>query len=258
MDRPAPPRIFAPPQIFAQNRRRTGSARATAKQLAGGAAQFLAAEASEDVIERLAFLKHQPERALVLGDWSGQLAAALGARGAEVIAHPVPPFPLESPWPEGGFNLIAALFVLDTANDLPGALIHLRRALAPGGLALAVLAGAGSLPMLRAAMLAADGDRPAARIHPQVDVRAGGQLLQRAGFAEPVADSHRLTVRYRSLQRLVDDLRDQALANALADPGPPLTKVALARAESAFAAQADADGKVSEVFELVTLSGRAL
>jgi len=64
-------------------------------------------------------------------------------------------------------------------DDLPGALVHIRRALAPDGLAIMSWCGAGSVPALRAAMVAADGERPAARIHPQVDVRAGGDLLQR-------------------------------------------------------------------------------
>jgi hypothetical protein len=141
-------------------------------------------------------------------------------------------------------------------NDLPGALIHLRRALAPGGLAIASFMGAGSLPMLRQVMLAADGQRPAGRLHPMVDVRAGAQLLQRTGFADPVADGRHISVAYRSLGRLVGDLRAQALGNVLARPAAPLGKVALARAEEAFAGMADADGRVVERFEIVTLSGR--
>ena len=93
---------------------------------------------------------------------------------------------------------------------------------------IASFIGAGSLPALRAAMLVADGDRPAPRLHPQVDVRAGGQLLQRAGFADPVVDSRGLDVRFSSLERLVGDLRAQGLGNVLARSGPPLGKAALA------------------------------
>jgi hypothetical protein len=139
-------------------------------------------------------------------------------------------------------------------NDLPGALIHIRNALAPGGLAIASLLGAGSLPMLRKIMLAADADRPAARLHPMVDVRAGGQLLQRAGWADPVVDSRTLTVAYRSLRQLVADLRAQGLGNVLANPAP-LPKFARAQAAEAFDELADENGRVVETFEILTLSG---
>jgi SAM-dependent methyltransferase len=211
----------------------------------------------EDMLERLAFLRHEPRRALVIGDWSSGLAAALRTSGAEVTeVEPAEGFDEQRPFPFGGFDFVASLATLDTVNDLPGALIHIRRALAPGGRALASFVGAGSLPALRRIMLAADGERPAARVHPLVDVRAGAQLLQRAGWADPVADSRSLKVSYRSLDQLVADLRDQGLGNVLASPAPPLGKAGLERARQAFAAEADEHGRVVETFEIVTLSGR--
>lgn len=146
--------------------------------------------------------------------------------------------------------------LLDAVNDLPGALIHLRAALAPGGLVIAHFIGGQSLPALRAAMLAAEPDRPAARLHPLVDPRAAPALLQRAGWKDPVVDTHALAVRYSALDRLVADLRDSGLGNALAKPAAPLGKAALIRARAAFAARADADGKTPETFEIVTLTGR--
>jgi SAM-dependent methyltransferase len=115
----------------------------------------------------------------------------------------------EAPYPVKGFDLIVSLGTLDTVNDLPGALIHLRHALAPGGLALISMMAAGSLPVLRSIMLEADGERPAARLHPAVDVRSGAQLLQRVGLANPVADARGLDVRFGSLGALVSDLRAQ-------------------------------------------------
>ena len=207
----------------------------------------------DDVLERLAFLRHKPGRTLIVGDLSVALAPALRGQGAEVI-EAEPTFDQERPYPFAGFDLVASLGTLATANDLPGALIHIRHALAPGGLAIATFPGAGSLPMLRRIMLAADADRPAARLHPLVDVRGGGQLLQRAGWSDPVADSRTLRVAYRSLGQLVADLRAQGLGNALAGHAP-LEKSALERAEQAFAQAADTDGRVVETFELLTLSG---
>jgi hypothetical protein len=71
-----------------------------------------------------------------------------------------------------------------------------------------------------------------------------------------VSDSRALTVAYRSLGRLVADLREQSLGNVLASPAPPLNKAALDRAQAAFAAEADERGRVVETFEILTLSGR--
>lgn len=220
-------------------------------QRAPDAPRYLLADMVEDVLDRLSFLRVEPARALVIGDGAGGLAI----RGAEMTRlEPADGFDEASPFPTGGFDFIASLGTLDTVNDLPGGLIHIRNALAPGGLMIASFLGAGSLPQLRAAMLAADGERPAPRIHPQVDVRAGGQLLQRTGFADPVIDSRSLDVGFRSLDRLVADLRAQGLANVLARPGPPLGKAALARARETFGA-AGQDGRTVERFEILTLSG---
>lgn len=246
----------APPTIFSPARRQAVRERIAGLQRRPDAARFVIDDMLEDVLERLAFLRHEPKRSLVIGDWTGELVGTLRRGGSEVAEARPETLDEERPYPFGGFDLIASLGTLDTVNDLPGALIHIRRALAPGGRAIASFVGAGSLPVLRRIMLAADADRPAARVHPLVDVRAGAQLLQRAGWADPVADSRPLKVAYRSLDRLVDDLRAQGLGNALATRAPALGKAGLDRARRAFAEAADADGRVVETFEILTLSGR--
>lgn len=219
------------------------------------APRYLLEDMAEDVAERLDFLRFEPSRALVVGDWTGLAAQDLRRRGVEVTeVEPAASFDEEQPYPFSGFDLVVSLGTLDTVNDLPGALIHIRNALVPGGMMVAMFAGAGSLPKLRAVMFAADGDRPAPRIHPQVDVRAGGQLLQRTGFTDPVIDSRPLDVSFRSFDGLVSDLRAMGMSNVLADPGPPLGKAALERARSAFA-KAGNEGRTIERFEILTLSG---
>lgn len=244
-----------PPEIFAPKRRQAVRARYRAGPKLPDTASFILDDMVEDVIDRLGFLRVEPRRALVLGDTRYALGNWLEQQGAEVVrGDPYGAFDesvvdIEQPLPFAGFDFIACLGLLDTANDLPGALIHLRNALAPGGLVIAQFVGAGSLPALRAAMLEADGDRPAPRLHPAVDVRAGGQLLQRAGWADPVVDSRGLEVRYSSLGRLVEDLRAQGLSNCLARPGPPLTRSAFERAMTAFGSG------TLERFEILTLSG---
>ena len=241
-----------PPAIFDPARRQAAVFRMVERQTKPGAARYLFEDLAEDLAERVAFLRHDPRRVLVLGDPTDLVAAGLGAAATRLVD---PGFPLDQPWPEQGHDLIAACFVLDSVNDLPGALIQARQALAPGGLLVATMLGAGSLPALRAVMLAADDDRPAPRLHPQVDVRAGAQLLQRAGFINPVADARSLAVRFRSLAGLVGDLRDQGLGSVLRQGGPPVSRPALHRAEATFHAASDAEGRVTERFELLTLSG---
>lgn len=246
---PTPPRIFAPQRRLAARRRMLRL------QAQPDAPRYLLDDMVDDVLERLAFLRHRPARALLIGDVGGALAQALGSQDAEVTAvDPAEGFDEEQPYPFTGFDLIASLGTLDTVNDLPGSLVHLRQALATDGLLIASFPAAGSLAALRAAMLAADAERPAGRIHPLVDVRSGAQLLQRTGFSDPVADSRHLNVGFRSLAREVQDLRAQGHANVLADPGPPLGKAALARALEAYADAAE-NGRTVERFEIVTLSG---
>ncbi|WP_326524670.1 methyltransferase domain-containing protein [Sphingomonas sp.] len=152
------------------------------------------------------------------------------------------------------FDLIVSAGVLDQVNDLPGALTLARRALRPDGLFLAAFVGNTSLPTLRAALRAAD---PAVqRAHPQVDVRAAGDLMVRAGFALPVADVEGVPVRYGDLFGLIADLRGMAATNVLRDRRP-LRRDTLAALAAAFQASADPDGRVPERFELVFLTGWA-
>lgn len=210
---------------------------------------------TEDVLDRLSFIRHDPYTALVIGDLTGGLATELAHTGVQVTSLEPDEIDEALPYPAGNFELIASLGTLDTVNDLPGALVHLRHALAPGGIAMASFVAAGSLANLRRAMLAADGDRPSARMHPMVDASAGAALMQRAGFSRQVVDSHGLKVSFRSLDRLVADLREQGQTNVLVHSPPPLTRAGLERARTAFLESADSHGRVVETFEILTLTG---
>lgn len=245
----------AVPTIFSEPRRVARALRSAARlRKEADAARFLVDEMAEDMIERLSFVRHRPGATLMIGGCTLPLADYLGQDEAALTVS-VAVNPAE-PLAGGPYDFIGVIGQLDAVNDLPGALIHLRNALSPGGLVIASFIGGQSLPALRAAMMAAEPDRPAARLHPMVDARAAPALLQRAGWKDPVVDTHTLAVRYSSFDRLVGDLRDQGLGNALAKPAAPLGKAALVRARAAFAARAEADGKVTETFEVVTLTGR--
>ncbi|MFM9828673.1 MAG: methyltransferase domain-containing protein [Sphingomonas sp.] len=158
------------------------------------------------------------------------------------------------PFADASFDLIVCAGILDQVNDVPGALSLIRRVLRPDGLFLGAFAGAGSLATLREAMRFAEDKRPVARLHPQIDVRAAGDLLQRTGFALPVADTQRLTVRYGSLFGLTNDLRQMAAGN-IAPKRHPLRRDSLARASDRFAALADPDGRTAESFDMIFLTG---
>lgn len=243
------------PTIFSEQRRVARVLRSCQRRLAHrDAATFLLDAIADDMIERLGFVRHNPKASLVIGACPAPLAHQLELGDACLsIGATVDP---SEPLGDGPYDFIGVLGQLDAINDLPGALIQLRKALTPNGLVIASFLGGQSLSALRGAIMAAEPDRPAARFHPMVDPRAAPQLLQRAGWKDPVVDSFALTVRYSALDRLVEDLRDSGLGNALARPAPPLGKAALARARAAFIARADTDGKVSETFEIITLTGR--
>jgi SAM-dependent methyltransferase len=255
----------AVPQIFDRARRRLRRDRA-ARDFA--AHDFLHARIADELLDRLDAVRRPFATALDLGCLDGRIGRALAARGIATIAcDPGHGFAAAAggvvadedrlPFADASFDLVVAAGGLDTVNDLPGALALIRRCLRPDGLFLGAMAGAGSLTRLRAALLASEADRAVARIHPQIDVRSAGDLLARAGFALPVADGERLTLRYGALGRLLDDLRGMAATNVLAGAVPPLSRAALMRAGAAFDAAADGDGRTAETVEIVYMLGWA-
>lgn len=217
----------------------------------------------EAVADRLAIVKREFATALDLGSHGGDFALPArrivrldaGARFARQ-AGGVQADEDRLPFADASFDLIVSLGVLDQVNDVPGALALARRCLTPDGLFLAALVGAGSLSTLRDVFRGAAPDRPAARLHPQIDVRAAGDLLMRAGFALPVADAETLTVRYPDLFTLIRDLRGMAMTNTLIGR-QPLSRPVLARAATLFGDRADPDGRTVETFSIIFLTGWA-
>lgn len=254
----------APRILFSNTRRRLAMARGQRMAVQQGGA-FLADVMAEEVTERLGWVTRSFADALVIGHAPPVLLAELTRRGVKVTqagpaAQSVQCDEDALPIAEASFDLVIAIGTLDSVNDLPGALIQINRALRPDGLFLAAMIGAGSLPALKAAMLAADtagGRGVAARIHPQIDVRAAGDLLQRARFAMPVADSDSLTVRYPGLPALVRDLRCHGWTNVLASAPPQVSRSGLIAAMQQFSEAAEADGKTAERFEVTYMSGWA-
>ncbi len=242
------------PQIFDRRQSAAKWARARSRQRLG-AASYLVDTMASDIAERLDFMQFAPADALIVGEVRHELQAALSNKGASGKVGRLGELDEEQPGPPAAFDLTVHLLGLGMVNDLPGALIHGRNTLKPGGLFIAAFPGAGSMPVLRDIVLHADGETPAARMHPLVDNRAATGLLERAGFRRQVVDSYPIRVRYPSLLRMVNDLRDHGLTRSLTRPVPPLDRDWLTLAEAQFDRMRSDDGKVVETFEILVLTG---
>jgi len=166
------------------------------------------------------------------------------------------------PFGDATIDLVVSALALQFANDLPGVLVQIRRALKPDGLFLAALLGGETLTELRQSFAEAESDIEGGvspHVAPFADLRDLGALLQRAGFALPVTDADRVTVRYDTVFALMHDLRRMGATNALlARRRTPLRRATLLRMAEIYARRfADADGRVRATFEIVWLSGWA-
>ncbi len=236
---------------------------------------FLFEEVAGRIADRLDDVRRDFARILDLGARGGVMARALGARGGRpFVVHVDLAEPLVRGLPgavvadaealpfAGGFDLVVSCLDLHWVNDLPGALVQIRRALRPDGLFLAALLGGDTLAELREAWLAAEieiegGAGP--RVSPFADGRDAGALLQRAGFALPVVDTDRITVTYADAIALMRDLRGMGEANAVALRRRGGTRRAtLLRAAAIYGERfAGADGRVRATVEVVTMTGWA-
>ncbi len=243
----------APPEIFDYRRRLALQRRAMARSTG---AHFLWELLADDLADRLACTTRDFERCLITGPLSRVADAMIGGKARETVLMPFAEDDRLDVEP-ASFDLIMSAGTLDSTNDLPGALIQIRRALQPDGLFLGALFGAGTLAALKRAMLIADGGHATSHIHPQIELRSAADLLARTGFNLQVADIAEVEVRYGDWRKLVDDLHDAGLGNCLAGmrryPGRDYHR----RLDAAWATMAEDDGKVTERFAFLHLSGWA-
>jgi len=235
-----------------------------------GPETFLIDRVAADLAERLGAVLRQFEVAADLGTPGDAVRDALAgnaAIGRLIAASPLPDGDLVAdeevlPFREGSLDLVVSALALQFVNDLPGALIQIRRALKPDGLFLAALLGGDTLTELRQAFAEAEAEIEGGvspHVAPFADMREMGALLQRAGFALPVTDVERLTVRYSSPLILMGELRRMGATNVLTERRrTPLRRATLKRVAEIYARRfADPDGKVRATFEIVWLSGWA-
>ena len=242
-----------------------------------GTVEFLHAETSERLLDRLDDIARSFPTILDLGAHCGALSRRLVLRpqveriftadpargflsrhrGLAVAADPeLLPFAAHS------FDLAISALVLHWVSDLPGALIQLRRALKPGGLLLAAMLGGSTLAELRTALAEAElaeegGVSP--RVSPTANLADAAALLQRAGFAMPVADLDTISVTYPDILTLMHDLRGMGETNALSmRRRSVLRRATLARAAAIYRERYSLpDGRIPATFELLFLAGWA-
>ena len=157
---------------------------------------------------------------------------------------------------EDRYDLAIAVGTLDSVNELPMALKHIGRALKPGAPFIGAIAGGNSLPALRASLIEAGRSegRVVARTHPRIDPPTLARLLSAAGFAMPVVDVDRVTLRYSDLGALVRDLRAMGASSMLADRPPPLSRRELQAARMDFEKHGKA-GRTEEQIEIIHFLG---
>ncbi len=247
------PRIFDR-QLYAQRRARARDS-------------FLVQDAADAMAERLRAVNRRFARALELGarpelppllaplaqSWT-RASLCTGDLVDVVADEETLPFAPES------FDLVVSPLSLHAVNDLPGALSQIRSVLKPDGLFLAALFGGATLFELREAFAEGEIDilgGASPHVSPFADIRDLGGLLQRAGFALPVADSEKTIVRYRTFETLVEDLRALGETNALTDRSKrPLRRDVLASALSSYSARAT-EGHLPLTFEIIYLTAWA-
>jgi SAM-dependent methyltransferase len=237
---------------------------------------FLLDRFHDDVEERLSLISRTFSSALVVGAHGGSIGALLRRRGiASVVemdqvpgllptacAMPVLADEEALPFADESFDLIVAPLTLHFVNDLPGALLQIRRCLKPDGLFIGGLFGGATLQELRRAWLEAESEisgGASPRVAPFADVRDLGGLLQRARFALPVVDADVMRVRYASALDLMHELRAMGASNILDDRRrTPVSRALLMRVSEIYADRfADPDGRVPATFEMLVMTAWA-
>jgi SAM-dependent methyltransferase len=231
-----------------------------ARRMAVPGADFLMDRAAADLAERLTTVLRRFPRVLDIGTPNGAFADVIRARDPGAAITSVAADPAAIPVGAPAHDAVISGLALHAVDDLPGLLMQTRRALKPDGLFIACLPGGATLTELRQVMAEAEtavtgGVSP--RVFPFADVRDMGGLLQRAGFALPVADVEPLTLRYPDLFALMADLRAMGATNVLGQRlRRPTRRAVFLRAAELYAKRfADADGRIRATIELIWVSG---
>jgi len=218
---------------------------------------------AEELVERLAFVNRRFEQVLLIAAEPEAIAARLKEGGqVKEVETRLPSASDDLGLPTERYDAVFSVLDLQTFNDVPGALIQMRRALKPDGLLLACLFAGDTLTELRQSWLAAEaavagGVSP--RVAPMIDVRELGGLLQRAGLALPVADLDRTLVRYADAVALIHEIRELGFSNNLAGRlRTPVSRRLMGMAVSHYQQNfADADGRIRATVEIAWITGWA-
>jgi SAM-dependent methyltransferase len=238
---------------------------------------FLKREIANRLVERLDDVRRTFPRALDLGSHGDEVASALSERrtvewlartdlghGFARLAHGPAVVADEEflPFAAQSFDLVVSAMDLHWVNDLPGTLVQIRRILKPDGLFLGAMLGGGTLWQLRQALTLAESEVEgglSARVSPFADLRDAAGLLQRAGFALPVADSETIDVEYDNALALMRELGAMGESNLVLERRRGLSRRAtLLRAAEIYRERfALPSGRIAASFEVLFLHGWA-
>ena len=241
--------------------RALGAARATRKR--GAEANILTRTIAEELGERLAFVNRRFEHVLLIAAEPEAIAERLkDGSQVQTVETRGPSASDDLGLPDARYDAVFSILDLQTFNDVPGALIQIRRALKPDGLLLACLFAGETLTELRQSWLAAEaavlgGVSP--RVAPMIDVRELGGLLQRAGLALPVADLDRTMVRYADAVALIHEICELGLSNNLVGRSrTPVSRRLMGAAINHYQQTfADPDERVRATVEVAWITGWA-
>jgi len=240
-------------------------------------ADFLLRRAAEDIMARLRSVLREFPIALNLGSHHGVLSEMLqeDERVADVISGDLCMALVSKslgarlvcdeellPFAASSLDLAVSGLSLHHVNDLPGALVQIRRALKPDGLFLGAVLGGQTLNELRSVFAEAEeeidgGVSP--RVAPFADIRDFGALLQRAGFALPVTDTDHVDVTYATMFDLIRDIRNMGASNILTERlRRPLKRTVMMRAAELYSQHhSNPDGRIRATFDIIHLTGWA-
>ena len=206
-----------------------------------GNASVVAREINARMLERLDYVKIEPQRILDLGCGTGGGLTALAERykNAELFGVDLSEALLQAgrgqrarlrwmlPFLRGNtaplvvadtqalpvrsavFGLLWSNLMLHWVADPVAALREMHRSLEVGGLLMFSTLGPDTLKELRACF--SDGHEHTLRF---IDMHDYGDMLLECGFADPVMDTERLTVTYAGVNELFRDLRQNGATNA--------------------------------------------
>lgn len=282
------------PAIFNRSVKQLQRIRSASDPASNREADYLKDEVANRVVDRLLFLKREFSHVVDLGGGNGHIARSLSSdRGqdSDTLRHRIKHLTVTDlalslaerddvgaygglsvsrlsvdeeslPFAERSIDAIVSNLALHWVNDLPGALIQIRRSLVPDGPFLGTMFGGDTLFELRTSLQLAESERRGGigpRVSPMTDVKDVGSLLNRAGFKLTTIDVDDIVVDYPDIFALMTDLQRMGESNAIfARSAGPISRDTLMAAQAIYQKlHGNPDGSIPATFHVIYMIGWA-